>query len=1135
MMKRSFAVVLSLAVLTPSAALAQQPRAGVVTTLEGNVSARRVALPGPVSLKFKDDVFMQDTVTTGDKSLARMLLGGKAVVTVRERSTLTITEVPGRSTIELEAGKFALAVAREKMRPGEEIQIRTPNAVAGVRGTVVVTEVNRQTAQVGGGAGVVTNFYVLRGNITAQPLDSATRQPLGTPLQVGTLQAYSGAGSGTPRVVPVPPEQVGQITAGLQPSGPKGGAEVGKEQVKAQAVQNAVSLLTALTGTQGSFAVGPPPAPAPPPIAVDTTAPLVALSSEIEKAQELAASAAVGTLPVSFTGSFSSGSTGPFGSLNGGFLFATDAIDIVEVLIGGDVNLSGPLATVTNSILAAIGKLLDVDGGRLTSTTPSALFVVDPSIIVTGETLINLNGGTVALAGPLLTDKDGTLVSGGEFLRLQNASTLTSTGTGALVTLDGTAVDTTAALRMSSSTMSLAGPLLAATGLSDPDTGIDDTLLPLFGLTASMLTSTGAGPLISFSSSNVDIGTDNNFVRLDSGSVVSLAGPLLEGVGTAFHSGTNTKAFSFITVLDGSSLTSTSTSPLLAFKESTVDANGGLFTVRRSASTSARSRATLAGPLLHAENSTFNTTTQGFAGQFGTANSCCSAFGVEQGGELISTTTSALVSLSGVTFTMSDANSGANMFFVADTFTHAPASELVAPAKLTLAGPLLNASSSTIKPLFGLLDVTRSAVSSTTASPLVSLSGVVLNIGGSDISGAAVAGRFVDVLSALPAGTSASPASLTLAGPLLNAVNSSLEATQWLGIFNGGSLKSTVTTPLVSLSGTQLKLNTTTVGATTFRGDFAQVSGLGGTSGSAFATMELAGGLLSVSGSSGLDMTGALLRVLAGGTVIDTHPTNALFAITGGTHAIASATGQAMFPLFGRSTATTSENVSTPGLNTSTSTLTIGTDQPLQRSGSGDLLSVSNASISTHAALTLDRALLSASAPLLNLKSGASLTTAADALNLTALAKLNVTGPLVKLDAATLTIANGHAVRAMGGSFLNVGGDLFSIANGGKLDIKNGAALFISGGSVVKINGGLVNFGGTGNQVSIVSPLGTTGGCSTQCGSFGSNILLQNSASFGNVSISSNAIKNSSGNSVSMTGGVIVLDGATSKLIISGN
>src|SRR6202008_4147342 len=51
---------LVLTALFPTIAAAQNPRAGVVTTLEGTVTARRVANPQPVSLKFKDDVFMQD-------------------------------------------------------------------------------------------------------------------------------------------------------------------------------------------------------------------------------------------------------------------------------------------------------------------------------------------------------------------------------------------------------------------------------------------------------------------------------------------------------------------------------------------------------------------------------------------------------------------------------------------------------------------------------------------------------------------------------------------------------------------------------------------------------------------------------------------------------------------------------------------------------------------------------------------------------------------------------------------------------------------------------------------------------------------------------------------------------------------
>jgi hypothetical protein len=88
-----------------------------------------------------------------------VLLGGKAVATLRERSVLTITELPGQSSIELHAGKIGLAVAREKMRAGESIDIRTSNAVAAVRGTVVVAEVLQASAQAGGALPVVSTSF----------------------------------------------------------------------------------------------------------------------------------------------------------------------------------------------------------------------------------------------------------------------------------------------------------------------------------------------------------------------------------------------------------------------------------------------------------------------------------------------------------------------------------------------------------------------------------------------------------------------------------------------------------------------------------------------------------------------------------------------------------------------------------------------------------------------------------------------------------------------------------------------------------------------------------------------------------------------------------------------------------------
>ncbi|HEX3176153.1 MAG TPA: FecR family protein [Methylomirabilota bacterium] len=154
-----------LATAVPSVTLAEPTRAGLVTTLEGTVTASSLAAAQSRPLKFRDDVFVNDRIVTGDRSIARMLLGGRAVVTVRERSALTITELPGKSTIALDSGKIAVAVAHERMKPGDEIEVRTPNAVAGVRGTVFVVEVVRSTAALEADATPTTWLYGFAGQV----------------------------------------------------------------------------------------------------------------------------------------------------------------------------------------------------------------------------------------------------------------------------------------------------------------------------------------------------------------------------------------------------------------------------------------------------------------------------------------------------------------------------------------------------------------------------------------------------------------------------------------------------------------------------------------------------------------------------------------------------------------------------------------------------------------------------------------------------------------------------------------------------------------------------------------------------------------------------------------------------------
>jgi hypothetical protein len=127
------------------------PEVGVVTTLQGEATVARVASTAPLPLKFRDSIFEKDRINTGEKSIVKVLMGGRAIVTVRELSVLTITEEVGRTVVNLESGKIAVGVAKQRMKPGETLEVHTPNAVAAVRGTVFVVEVARQGAAEGAG------------------------------------------------------------------------------------------------------------------------------------------------------------------------------------------------------------------------------------------------------------------------------------------------------------------------------------------------------------------------------------------------------------------------------------------------------------------------------------------------------------------------------------------------------------------------------------------------------------------------------------------------------------------------------------------------------------------------------------------------------------------------------------------------------------------------------------------------------------------------------------------------------------------------------------------------------------------------------------------------------------------------
>jgi hypothetical protein len=232
------------ALLFPAEALCEAAKAGVVTTLQGTATVARATASQPTPLKFKDDVFMQDHIATGESSLVRILLGGKAVVTIRERSALTIHETASTATIEMTSGKIALAVAKDRMKPGESVQIKTPNALCGVRGTVVIADVDTPPAA---GEPISTRFTLLTGIVDVTRLDAG--QPAGPVTMLHPMQTVSVLGALPPGAVRViSRSEVQAIAKAYKVSVPPPPAPA-NAQVTARQIEQAVQQAAALNGT----------------------------------------------------------------------------------------------------------------------------------------------------------------------------------------------------------------------------------------------------------------------------------------------------------------------------------------------------------------------------------------------------------------------------------------------------------------------------------------------------------------------------------------------------------------------------------------------------------------------------------------------------------------------------------------------------------------------------------------------------------------------------------------------------------------------------------------------------------------------------------------------------------------------
>lgn len=184
----------------------EPPPAGVVTALEGRANVMHASAASPATLQQDDPVFVRDRIATGEQSVARLLLGAKATVTVREQSTLLITDAAGTAKLDLSAGKIGTYVMRGQMQPGETVEIHTPNAIVGVRGTVLTVEVDRDAA-----SNHTSSVTVLQGSVEVTHRDPVTGRVTGAPVTVGQHQRVTVTRSGVAKPLGIRPADAARM------------------------------------------------------------------------------------------------------------------------------------------------------------------------------------------------------------------------------------------------------------------------------------------------------------------------------------------------------------------------------------------------------------------------------------------------------------------------------------------------------------------------------------------------------------------------------------------------------------------------------------------------------------------------------------------------------------------------------------------------------------------------------------------------------------------------------------------------------------------------------------------------------------------------------------------------------------
>ncbi len=122
----------ALAVILPSIALAMD---AVLTKVSGPVSVLAAGTRRFVAAKGGDELLFGDTIRVGKGGVAHLTLSDRGAVLLRDETMLTLQGSASKTMLSFKFGEFLIGL-RKKLQPGQSFKVRTPAAVAAVRGTL---------------------------------------------------------------------------------------------------------------------------------------------------------------------------------------------------------------------------------------------------------------------------------------------------------------------------------------------------------------------------------------------------------------------------------------------------------------------------------------------------------------------------------------------------------------------------------------------------------------------------------------------------------------------------------------------------------------------------------------------------------------------------------------------------------------------------------------------------------------------------------------------------------------------------------------------------------------------------------------------------------------------------------------